>query len=77
MNLSSNNYLGLANDERLKEATIRATTDFGTGSGAVRSINGTLMLHVELEEKLAQFKERKRYLRINPDLTAIWRRFRP
>ncbi|MGC6583929.1 glycine C-acetyltransferase [Paenibacillus sp. Dod16] len=56
VNLSSNNYLGLANDERLKEAAIRATTDFGTGSGAVRSINGTLMLHVELEEKLAQFK---------------------
>lgn len=56
VNLSSNNYLGLANDERLKETAIRATTDFGTGSGAVRSINGTLMLHVELEEKLAQFK---------------------
>lgn len=56
VNLSSNNYLGLANDERLKQAAIRATTDFGTGSGAVRSINGTLMLHVELEEKLAQFK---------------------
>ncbi|MEC0257054.1 glycine C-acetyltransferase [Paenibacillus lautus] len=56
VNLSSNNYLGLANDERLKEAAIRATTDFGTGSGAVRSINGTLALHVELEEKLAQFK---------------------
>jgi glycine C-acetyltransferase len=56
VNLSSNNYLGLANDERLKEAANRATTDFGTGSGAVRSINGTLALHVELEEKLAQFK---------------------
>lgn len=56
VNLSSNNYLGLANDERLKEAAIRATRDFGTGSGAVRSINGTLSLHVELEEKLAQFK---------------------
>ncbi|OMF64454.1 glycine C-acetyltransferase [Paenibacillus glucanolyticus] len=56
VNLSSNNYLGLANDERLKEAAIQATTDFGTGSGAVRSINGTLALHIELEEKLAQFK---------------------
>lgn len=56
VNLSSNNYLGLANDDRLKQAAIRATTDFGTGSGAVRSINGTLALHVELEEKLAQFK---------------------
>jgi len=56
VNLSSNNYLGLANDERLKEAAIRATREYGTGSGAVRSINGTLSLHVELEEKLAQFK---------------------
>lgn len=56
VNLSSNNYLGLANDERLKEAAIRATNDFGTGSGAVRSINGTLTLHVELEERLAHFK---------------------
>lgn len=56
VNLSSNNYLGLANDERLKEVAIQATTDFGTGSGAVRSINGTLALHIELEEKLAQFK---------------------
>lgn len=56
VNLSSNNYLGLANDERLKEAAVRATREFGTGSGAVRSINGTLSLHVELEEKLARFK---------------------
>ncbi|GAB6926475.1 glycine C-acetyltransferase [Paenibacillus sp. JCM 10914] len=56
VNLSSNNYLGLANDARLKEAAITATQQFGTGSGAVRSINGTLTLHVELEEKLAQFK---------------------
>ncbi|GAE09750.1 2-amino-3-ketobutyrate coenzyme A ligase [Paenibacillus sp. JCM 10914] len=40
----------------MKEAAITATQQFGTGSGAVRSINGTLTLHVELEEKLAQFK---------------------
>ncbi|WP_422656884.1 glycine C-acetyltransferase [Paenibacillus sp. EC2-1] len=56
VNLSSNNYLGLANDDRLKEAAIRATRQYGTGSGAVRSINGTLQIHIELEEKLAQFK---------------------
>lgn len=56
VNLSSNNYLGLANDDRLKEAAIRATKLYGTGSGAVRSINGTLQIHVELEERLAQFK---------------------
>lgn len=56
VNLSSNNYLGLANDDRLKEAAIKATRQYGTGSGAVRSINGTLQIHTELEEKLAQFK---------------------
>lgn len=56
VNLSSNNYLGLANDDRLKEAAIQATRQYGTGSGAVRSINGTLQIHIELEEKLAQFK---------------------
>lgn len=56
INLSSNNYLGLANDERMKEAAIRATRQFGAGSGAVRTINGTLSLHVELEERLARFK---------------------
>lgn len=56
VNLSSNNYLGLANEDRLKEAAIQATRQYGTGSGAVRSINGTLQIHVELEEKLAQFK---------------------
>lgn len=56
VNLSSNNYLGLANDDRLKEAAIKATRQYGTGSGAVRSINGTLQIHIELEEKLAQFK---------------------
>ncbi|MGG1878992.1 glycine C-acetyltransferase [Paenibacillus cisolokensis] len=56
VNLSSNNYLGLANDDRLKQAAIRATEQYGAGSGAVRTINGTLQLHVELEEKLAKFK---------------------
>lgn len=56
INLSSNNYLGLASDPRLTEAAVRATQQFGAGSGAVRTINGTLSLHVELEEKLAAFK---------------------
>lgn len=56
INLSSNNYLGLATDERLKEAAIQATKEFGVGSGAVRTINGTLELHVRLEEGLAAFK---------------------
>jgi glycine C-acetyltransferase len=57
VNLSSNNYLGLATDSRLKEAALEAIQQYGVGSGAVRTINGTLKLHIELEEKLAQFKQ--------------------
>lgn len=56
VNLSSNNYLGLATDERLKKAAADAIAKYGVGAGAVRTINGTLKLHVELEEKLAEFK---------------------
>ena len=56
VNLSSNNYLGLATDERLKKAAAEAIANFGVGAGAVRTINGTLKLHVELEEILAKFK---------------------
>ena len=57
INLSSNNYLGLATDERLKEAALEAVQKYGVGAGAVRTINGTLSLHVQLEEKLAEFKD--------------------
>jgi len=56
INLSSNNYLGLATDERLKEEAKEAIEKYGVGAGAVRTINGTLKLHVELEEILALFK---------------------
>jgi glycine C-acetyltransferase len=56
INLSSNNYLGLANHPRLIEASIKATERYGVGAGAVRTINGTLDIHDELEEKLAKFK---------------------
>ncbi|NHC41276.1 glycine C-acetyltransferase [Bacillus sp. MM2020_1] len=56
VNLSSNNYLGLATDERLRKAATEAIEKYGVGAGAVRTINGTLKLHVELEEKLAEFK---------------------
>ena len=56
INLSSNNYLGLADDPRLKEAMIRATEQWGAGSGAVRTIIGTMTIHNELEVKLAAFK---------------------
>ncbi|MGB6719980.1 MAG: glycine C-acetyltransferase [Terracidiphilus sp.] len=56
INLASNNYLGLANDPRLVEAAIAATRAFGVGSGAVRTIAGTMRIHMELEEKIARFK---------------------
>ena len=56
INMSSNNYLGFANDERLKAKANEATTTFGVGAGAVRTINGTQAIHEELESKLAAFK---------------------
>lgn len=56
INLSSNNYLGLATDERLKKVAKEAVDTHGVGAGAVRTINGTLDLHIELEKKLAEFK---------------------
>ncbi|MCP8617357.1 glycine C-acetyltransferase [Salirhabdus salicampi] len=56
INLSSNNYLGLATDDRLKKVAISAVETHGVGAGAVRTINGTLDLHVKLEERLASFK---------------------
>jgi len=56
INLASNNYLGLANHPKLIEAAINATRAFGVGSGAVRTIAGTMRIHMELEEKIARFK---------------------
>jgi glycine C-acetyltransferase len=54
--LSSNNYLGLNTHPRLKTAALEAVERFGAGSGAVRTIAGTMSLHEELEERLATFK---------------------
>lgn len=56
INLSSNNYLGLATNPRLIQAAIEAVRKYGAGAGAVRTINGTLEIHEELERKLAAFK---------------------
>lgn len=56
INLSSNNYLGLATNGRMVDASIKATEKYGVGAGAVRTINGTLDIHIELEKKLATFK---------------------
>ncbi|PYV08196.1 MAG: 8-amino-7-oxononanoate synthase [Acidobacteria bacterium] len=56
INLSSNNYLGLTTHPRLKQRALEAIEKFGVGSGAVRTIAGTMTLHMELEEKIAKFK---------------------
>jgi glycine C-acetyltransferase len=56
VNLASNNYLGLCGDPRMKEAAAEAAREFGAGSGAVRSIAGTMSLHRELERRFAAFK---------------------
>ena len=56
INLASNNYLGLCNHPKLREAAIVATQKYGVGSGAVRTIAGTMRIHMELEEKIAAFK---------------------
>ncbi len=56
INLASNNYLGLTDHPRLIEAAIQATRRYGVGSGAVRTISGTMSLHMELERRIAAFK---------------------
>jgi glycine C-acetyltransferase len=56
VNLSSNNYLGLTTHPRLREAALDAVRRFGAGSGSVRTIAGTMDLHMELEQRLARFK---------------------
>jgi glycine C-acetyltransferase len=57
VNLSSNNYLGLTTHPRLRAAALAAIEKYGVGSGSVRTIAGTMDLHVELERKLAAFKK--------------------
>ncbi len=56
INLASNNYLGLANHPKLKEAAIAAINAYGAGTGAVRTISGTMAMHMELERRIAAFK---------------------
>ena len=57
VNLSSNNYLGLTTHPRLRQKAIEAVQTFGAGSGSVRTIAGTMAIHMELERKLAEFKK--------------------
>jgi glycine C-acetyltransferase len=56
VNLSSNNYLGLTTHPKLRAAALKATEELGVGSGAVRTIAGTMDIHMELERRLAEFK---------------------
>src|SRR5262249_50366057 len=56
INLASNNYLGLTTHPKLREAALEATRQYGVGSGAVRTIAGTMKIHMDLEEKIARFK---------------------
>jgi glycine C-acetyltransferase len=56
VNLSSNNYLGLTTHPKLREAALEAVREFGAGSGSVRTIAGTMEMHLELERRLAKFK---------------------
>jgi len=70
INLSSNNYLGLNTHPRLREAATRAIEELGVGSGAVRTIIGTMAIHEELERKLAQFKHTQATLVLQSGFTA-------
>jgi len=56
LNMCSNNYLGLANHPEVREAMKKAVDEYGVGAGAVRSIAGTMEIHIKLEEKIAHFK---------------------
>ena len=70
INLSSNNYLGLATHPRMIAATAKAVQEFGAGSGAVRTIAGTMDMHVELEKKIAAFKHTEASLVFQSGFTA-------
>jgi len=70
LNLSSNNYLGLTTHPRLKTAMIEATEKWGAGSGAVRTIAGTMTVHQDLERRLAEFKHTEASLVFQSGFTA-------
>jgi len=57
LNLTSNNYLGFANDKRIVEKVIEYVKKYGIGPAAVRTISGTMSIHIELEKKLSKFKQ--------------------
>lgn len=70
INLSSNNYLGLANHPKVRQAALEAVEKWGVGAGAVRWIGGTMAIHDELEERLAKFKRVEAVLVFTSGFTA-------
>ena len=70
INLCANNYLGLANHPRLKEAAKRAIDTYGIGPGAVRTIAGTMTLHLDLERRLAEFKHAEAVISLQSGFAA-------
>ena len=70
ISLSSNDYLGLTHHPRMKAAAVRAVEQFGAGSGAVRTIAGTMTVHEELEAELARFKHTEAVLTFQSGFTA-------
>jgi glycine C-acetyltransferase len=70
INLSSNNYLGLTTHPQLRHAAIAAIRKYGVGSGAVRTITGTMKIHMELEEQIARFKKEEACVVFQSGFTA-------
>jgi glycine C-acetyltransferase len=70
VNLSSNNYLGLTTHPKLRQRAIEAIEQLGVGSGAVRTIAGTMQIHMELERRLAEFKKTEAVVVFQSGFTA-------
>src|SRR4051794_3917985 len=70
VNLSSNNYLGLTTHPRLRDAALKAIDEFGVGTGSVRTIAGTMEIHMELERRLAEFKKVEKVVVFQSGFTA-------
>lgn len=70
VNLSSNNYLGLTTHPRLRQAALKAIEQYGVGTGSVRTIAGTMDIHLELERRLAEFKKVEKVVVFQSGFTA-------
>ena len=70
VNLSSNNYLGLTTHPKLRQAALKAIEEFGVGTGSVRTIAGTMEIHMELERRLAGFKKVEKVVVFQSGFTA-------